>query len=82
MKLLFTILALLLTVVATAAEPVQIGTNIQLMWDDSLIESHVNASFKYHRPIPKDVAITTDAPWEGNVSAYFTFLQDLSLIHI
>ena len=61
---------------ASAEDALKIGNDIQLLWDKSLIESQVNGQFKYHRPTPKEVAITTDAPWEGNVSAYFTFLQD------
>ncbi|MAX21668.1 MAG: hypothetical protein CMJ60_05770, partial [Planctomycetaceae bacterium] len=76
MKQIVTILTLFTTVLAMGAEPLEIGSDIQLLWDDSLIESRVNGSFKFHRPVPKEVAITTDASWEGNVSAYFTFLQD------
>ena len=59
-----------------AAEPIKIGNDIQLFGDSSLIESHVNFHRKYHTPTPKEVSLTTDKPWEGNVSAYFTFLQD------
>ncbi|MEC9097407.1 MAG: hypothetical protein VX776_12280 [Planctomycetota bacterium] len=76
MKKLFTFLFLLTSVTTSGAEPLKIGNEVQLLWDTSLIESQVNGSFKYHRPTPKNVAITTNSPWEGNVSAYFTFLQD------
>lgn len=76
MRISLAFLILFSTLTLQAAEPLKIGNDIQLLWDKSLIESQVNGSFKYHRPTPKEVSLTTDAPWEGNVSAYFTFLQD------
>ena len=76
MKKTFILLLLFTSITAKSAEPLKIGNDIQLMWDASMIESRTDGFFKYHRPVPQGVAITTDAPWEGNVSAYFTFLQD------
>ena len=29
-----------------------------------------------HRPEPKEVVLVTDAPWEGNTSAYYTIFRD------
>ena len=72
-------IALVLTAISLsvqAGESIKIGNNVQLLVDDALIERQINGERVYHRPTPKEVAITTDAPWEGNVSAYFTFLQD------
>jgi len=58
-------------------EPVEIGNRVQLFVDDALVESHVgDITFQLQRPEPKEMILRTDAPWEGNVSAYFTFLQD------
>jgi len=75
-RIILCVLICFSSMAACAEDALRIGNDIQLFWDKSLIESQVNGQFKYHRPVPKDVAITTDAPWEGNVSAYFTFLQD------
>ena len=61
----------------SAAEPIAIGNELQLFWDDALIESKTgDVEFVLQRPEAKDVVLTTDESWEGNVSAYFTFLQD------
>ena len=78
-------IALVLTAISLscqAGESIKIGNNVQLMVDDALIERQINGERVYHRPTPKEVAITTDAPWEGNVSAYFTFLQDGDVVDI
>ena len=61
----------------SAVEPIQIGDDIQLFWDDALIERQTgDLAFVLQRPEPKEKILVTGAPWEGNVSAYFTFLQD------
>jgi hypothetical protein len=61
----------------TAAEPIEIGNDLQLFWDDGLIESKTgDVEFVLQQPEAKEMILTTEASWEGNVSAYFTFLQD------
>ncbi|MGY8733186.1 MAG: hypothetical protein ACKVK0_13695, partial [Pirellulales bacterium] len=61
----------------SAAEPIEIGNELQLFWDNALIESKTgDVDFVLQRPEAKEVILTTDESWEGNVSAYFTFLQD------
>ena len=46
------------------------------MVDDFLISSMEGVELKLHKPEARDVAITCDAPWEGNTSAYFTLFKD------
>jgi len=71
------IFALLAFGSVTAVEPIEIGDDIQLFWDDALIERQTgDLAFVLQRPEPKEMILATGAPWEGNVSAYFTFLQD------
>ena len=36
----------------------------------------VGISLKLHTPIRREVVLTTDKPWEGKASAYFTVFQD------
>jgi hypothetical protein len=55
---------------------VTLGSRRELLIDDLLIDSHLGADFRLHKPQPRDVAITCDAAWEGNTSAYFTIFQD------
>jgi hypothetical protein len=60
-----------------AAEPIEIGNDLQLFWDDALLESKTgDVDFVLQQPAAKEVILTTGESWEGNVSAYFTFLQD------
>lgn len=59
------------------AEPLQIGTRLELFVDDALIDEMTGDVTQHvHRPSPKEVVLVTDAPWEGNTSAYYTVFRD------
>lgn len=63
-----------------AADPIQIGTRLELFVDDFLIEEmNGDVSQHLHSPEPKEVVLVTDAPWEGNTSAYYTIFRDIDL---
>ncbi len=72
----------LVTVTEDANEPFQfdrrldIASRRELFVDDYLTERLHNVSHKLHKPVAEQLAITCDAPWEGNTSAYFTLLAD------
>ena len=56
---------------------VDIGNRLELFVDDFLIEKRTGDVEQHlHRPEPKEVVLTTDAPWEGNTSAYYTLFRD------
>lgn len=60
-----------------ADEALQPGTGLELFADNQLIESlDGSAVLKIHEPIPREVVLITDAPWESNTSACFTVFQD------
>ncbi len=60
-----------------AAEVVDIGSRLELMVDDRLIERlDGGAELQLHCPTPREVAIVHDEPWEGNNTAYHTVIQD------
>ena len=59
-----------------AAEAIHIGSRLELFVDDYLVESLDGAELRIHRPIPKDVCIVRDAPWEGSGCGYHTVFQD------
>ena len=65
---------------ASAAEPLTLGpdgTRRELFVDGHLIANMTGgAKLHLHRPEPKEVVLTTDAPWEGNTSAYYTIFRD------
>ena len=82
-----TILSLiLLGLPLLAVEPLQLGkygTQLELFVDGHLISKLTdNAKQHLHRPIPKEVVITTDAPWEGNTCAYYTIFRDDNLFRM
>ena len=60
-----------------AVEPTEIGTRRELFVDDALIDSvSGDVHLKLHQPQPAEVVLTTDKPWEGNTSAYYTIFHD------
>ncbi|MBC8354014.1 MAG: hypothetical protein H8E66_18625 [Planctomycetes bacterium] len=61
----------------TAAEPLQIGSRLELFVDDYLIDKlDGDATLQLHQPKPQEVVLVTDKPWEGNTSAYYTIFRD------
>lgn len=66
-----------ITTAASAQEPVDIGSRLELFVDDFLIDKMTgSAKLQLHRPMPQEVVLTTDRPWEGNTCAYYTIFQD------
>jgi hypothetical protein len=62
---------------ALATEPVDIGSRLELFVDDYLIEELAgDARLQLHKPVPREVVLVTDRPWEGNTSAYYTLFRD------
>ena len=71
------IIFLLLAVeTAGAAAPIDIGSRLEPLVDDYLIEDMSGVTLTLHEPMPREVAIVHDRPWEGNVCAYYTVFQD------
>lgn len=60
-----------------AAESIELGSRRELFVDQTLLERlEGRAEFKLHHPVPREVAITFEKPWEGNSSGYATVFQD------
>lgn len=58
--------------------PFDIGTRVEMFVDDRLIDPALrrDISLELQTPVRREVVLTTDKPWEGNVSAYYTIFQD------
>lgn len=68
---------LVLTEVACAGEPIDIGSRRELFIDDHLVEQLRGEARKVlHHPIPREVALVHDEPWEGTGSGYHSIFQD------
>ncbi len=81
------VFALLMTRSAPAAEPAQkpivdVGSRWELFVDDWLIDSQSGTSLALNPPERREVVLTTDAPWEGTTSAYFSVVQDGELVRL
>lgn len=54
-----------------------IGSRRELFVDDALIERlHGQAELRLHQPVPREVVIVRDAPWEGAGSGYTSLFKD------
>ncbi|MDP7442599.1 MAG: hypothetical protein QGI37_12725, partial [Verrucomicrobiota bacterium] len=68
------------------AEPLTLGkdgTQRELFVDGHLIETLTGGVRQHlHKPEPREVVFVTDAPWEGNTSAYYTIFRDGDLFRM
>lgn len=70
-------LAVLVSLPALAAEPIDVGSRRELFVDRHLVaEIDGDARLHLHRPSPREVVLVTDNPWEGNTCAYYTVFRD------
>ena len=54
-----------------------IGDRRELFVDDFLVDSiGGSAERRLHHPVPREVVLKLDQPWEGQTSAYFALLKD------
>jgi len=57
--------------------PIEIGSRLELMVDDFLIARlSGGAVLRLNRPVPREVSLVTDRPWEGNSCTSFAIFQD------
>jgi len=61
---------------ARAGEAVRIGSRLEPLVDEFLIDKLKGAKLTLNRPTPQEVAIVHDKPWEGSVCFYHTVFQD------
>lgn len=74
---LLSVLLLIATVPLHADEPIDIGGRRELFVEDTLIDRLTGeADLRLHHPVPRDIVIVHDAPWEGSGSGYHTVFRD------
>ncbi len=62
--------------------PVDIGSRLELLVDDTLVDKLEGLAFKLHSPRPAEVALTFDKPWEGSGNHYTSVFQDEDGYHM
>lgn len=60
----------------TPTAPIDLGSRLELMVDDYLIERMDGARLRLHHPQPREVALVLDRPWEGSGSGYVTVIRE------
>lgn len=76
MGIAVTALSLAWPAVSRGDEPIRIGSRLELLVDDYLIDRTEGIEFRLHPPTPREVVIVHDAPWEGSGSGYHSIFQD------
>jgi hypothetical protein len=59
-----------------AGEPLRFGHTRQLFVDEYLIAEKRNVQLQLHNPIPREVVLTADRPWEGPTLTYPSVLRE------
>ena len=68
--------AALTSAVAATSTPVQIGSRLEPLVDDFLIDHMSGVQLKLHEPRSEGTAFLFDQPWEGVTSGYVTIFKD------
>ncbi len=77
MKPIPSLLLLFSIIVPLFANPIDIGSRRELFVDDYLIqELQDDIALRLNHPIPREIVITHDAPWEGTGSGYHSIFKD------
>lgn len=85
MNVFLTVLLLLASAsdVPDSGSPIGIGDRRELLWDDFLVEKLSGAGqLRLHQPVPQEIVLHTDAPWEGNACGYPSVFQDGKLYRL
>ncbi|MCC6445321.1 MAG: hypothetical protein IT210_17910 [Armatimonadetes bacterium] len=61
---------------------VDIGSRIEMLVDEWLVESKKDAHLRLNPPVRREIVLVADKPWEGKDSAYYTALRDGSKIRL
>lgn len=64
------------TIKQNSSKWAQIGDRVELFVDDELIQNTRGLVREVHPPVAQEIALTFDKPWEGNVSVYWTIMED------
>ena len=66
-----------------SAQPIDVGENLQLPWDDSLVDvERTDAPALLHAPEFRGTVMTFDAPWEGDGVGTGTIIEDNGLYRL
>ena len=67
---------------AGGEEAIDLGSRLELFVDDYPIDRMSGARLVLHHPLAREVAVTHDEPWEGNICCGQVVFQDADLYSI
>ena len=70
------------TTCSVPTDVIELGNRRELFVDEYLIDRMHGIELRLQKPVPRNVAIVHDAPWEGNTSGYHTVFQDGGLFRL
>lgn len=76
MKIIPIVALLTFPAIVQGQEPIDIGTRRELFVDGHLIDRLIHAERRMHEPVPREIALVHDAPWEGAGSGYHSVIHD------
>ena len=63
-------------------EAIDIGSRLELFVDDHIVDRLSEVTQTMHRPVPQDVVMRFDRPWEGNSCNYISVIEDGGVYHM
>jgi hypothetical protein len=69
-------------VLAGGSDAIDIGDRRELFVDRFLLDRQDGVELRLHTPIPRDVVLVCDAPWEGSGCGYETVFRDGPIIRM
>ena len=65
------------------AAAIDIGSRLEMFMDDFIIGKTEGAVSQHlHKPVPREVVLVTNMPWEGSTCCYYTVFQADGLYHM
>ncbi len=78
----FVAVIVLASSLSQTAKPIDIGSRLEPMIDDYLIDKFEGTRYVLHPPTPREVAVVHNTPYEGNVCCYHTVFADDGLFRM
>ena len=61
---------------------IDLGTRLEMLVDDFLIEDRRDTHFRLHHPERREVSFLCDAPWEDDVAIFLRVLEDSGVVRL
>ncbi|MBI3920439.1 MAG: hypothetical protein HY318_03385 [Armatimonadetes bacterium] len=55
---------------------IDLGSRLELFVDSWLLDQMKGVTLQMHSPVPREVAVTCEAPWEGPTTGFVTVMKD------